>query len=69
MNQREIDEFTKDWKQLDENGNVELYSFFDKVDWAEKYAIKVNGEVKTTFDKDEGNPYTIFKIVSECFTL
>lgn len=65
MNSSYIEEHTTEWDLLDQKGNCELYSYFDKVNWETNYAIKVNGQVRVTFDRDKGNPYDIFDIVTQ----
>lgn len=67
MDKKYEEEFTKDWELLAGDGTVEIWKFFDTVEWKEMYAIKINGVIKTSFDRSKGNPYDIHHIVSKCF--
>lgn len=65
MDKQYIDEHTKEWSTIDSNGNLELCSYFDMVDWHEKYAIKRNGEVIYSFhDGEHGDNYNFFNAVA-----
>ncbi len=66
MNSEYIETCTSGWYLEEEKGRAALWSFFDRVDWKHKHAIKVDGEVRSVIEADSLNPFEVFRIVSEC---
>lgn len=66
MDTEYIEKCTSSWNVEQENGRVKLCSFFDRVDWETKYAIKVDGTVKSVIKKENMNHSDVFKVVCEC---
>lgn len=55
---------TRNWYLEDSNENLELYTYFDTVDWEQRYAIKKNGKVVYDFENEEhGNKHSFFEAV------
>ena len=66
MDEKYINDCTKDWELLDSNGTLELYSFFDRVDYCVRYAVKNNGVVVYDFDDGEhGGKYNFFEAITK----
>ena len=53
IDEQYITDFTKDWKLESDSGHIELWQFFDKVDWQSNYAIKVGGVVKSVLESEQ----------------
>ncbi|GAA0849365.1 hypothetical protein ABER99_21535 [Paenibacillus glucanolyticus] len=66
MDNKYIEEFTRDWELLNDEGNTQLWQYFDQLDWKHMYAIKIGGSVKSVFDSEYGNPHLIFNVVVKC---
>ncbi len=68
MTSEYIETCTSSWHLEEERGRAALWSFFDRVDWKHRHAIKVDGEFKSVIETDEyePNPYEVLRIVSEC---
>lgn len=60
-----IKKFTSSWFLVKDTARAELWSYFDGVEWKHKYAIAVDGR-HVVLEEGDGNPETIFRIVSEC---
>lgn len=64
-----IENCTRDWEQVSEGDDyVQLWTFFDTVQWKKRFAIKVGGVVKSEFGSSAGSPYEILRIVRESVT-
>jgi hypothetical protein len=60
-----LKDFTKDWELLESKGNLELYSYFDKLYWDTRYAIRRDSTIVYTFEENiHGNKYDFFNAVS-----
>ncbi|WP_124118360.1 hypothetical protein [Paenibacillus xylanexedens] len=68
MTSEYLETHTSSWHLEKEKGRAALWSFFDRVDWKHKHAIKVDGEVKSVFDTNEHelDQHEVLRIVSEC---
>ncbi|KRT87113.1 hypothetical protein ABE068_15585 [Bacillus glycinifermentans] len=67
MDEKYINECTNNWELEDSSGDLELYSFFDRVNWKQRYAIKRSGSVVYDFDNEQhGNNLDFFKAVCMC---
>ncbi len=55
---------TKSWSLIEKKGNVELWDYFDTIEWKRLYAI-IMGDSMTTFDGSDANPYTVLEIISQ----
>ena len=50
------------WEKIVSDGSVELWSFWDGVDWNLKYAIKIDGHFKIVMDEEAYPiPFKVFK--------
>lgn len=62
-----IKECTDGWELEDSSEDLELYSFVDRVNWKQRYAIKWNGSIVYDFDDGQhGNNLDFFKVICKC---
>ena len=67
MDKKYMEECTSGWEIVKGNGVVEVWEYFDKVEYKTKYAVKVYGEVKSIFSESDANPYRVYDIIEPCF--
>lgn len=62
-----VRECTNCWELEDSSGELELYSFVDRVKWKQRYAIKRSGRLVYDFDdRQHGNNLDFFKAICKC---
>lgn len=60
---------TGSWNMEEALGEIELWSYFDMVEWRKKYTIKINGESRLSFRDSEINPWLAFEIAKKLLKL
>lgn len=69
MDENYIKENTRDWELLCNEGSLELFSYFDEVNWNIRHCIKYNGEIRLIVEDLNLNvdAYTVFTIAENLF--
>lgn len=65
MEQEYKEKCTREWNLLHESNGVQLYRFFDMLDWEWQHAICFNGTVVPVEENGGTQPYVIFEIVAK----
>lgn len=59
-----LNDTANQWEKIVSDGSVELWSFWDGVDWNMKYAIKIDDNFKVIMDEEaDPIPFKVFKAV------
>lgn len=67
MDKEYMNNCTSQWRRLDGNSVVELWEYFDSVHWDNRYAVKLNGEVRATFEAPLGVWYDVYEVLKQLF--